>query len=189
LCSAYFLEGAGYIVTGTFLPAIVDSLPGLGDLGTGTWILVGLAAAPSALLWAGAASRLGAATALGVAYAAQAAGILLPAVSSAWWAAAASGTLFGGTFVGISALTLTYARQFVDVRRAGLAIGLLTAAYGAGQVVGPLVAARLADDVDHFGPALVAASAAVALGVLLIAGVWFIDATPTTKESAYGDEH
>lgn len=50
LCAAYFLEGGGYIVTGTFLPAIVKGLPGLGGLGMYAWILVGLAAAPSAVL-------------------------------------------------------------------------------------------------------------------------------------------
>lgn len=174
LCSAYFLEGAGYIVTGTFLPVIAEGLPGLGDLGAGVWILVGLAAAASSLLWADVASRLGAVTALVAAYAAQAVGILLPALSIAWWAAAASGALLGGTFVGISALTLTYARQFVGERRAGLAIGLLTAVYGVGQAIGPLVAARLADDAGNFGPALVVASAAVALGGLLMAAIGFV---------------
>jgi MFS family permease len=191
LCSAYFLEGAGYIVTGTFLPTIVDSLPGLGDLGAGVWILVGLAAAPSALLWAGAASRLRAPRALGAAYAAQAAGILLLVVSSTWWAAAASGMLLGGTFVGISALTLTYARQFVGGRRAGFAIGLLTAAYGVGQVVGPLVAARLADEAGHFGPALVVASGSVALGGLLMPAVGLVGGTNTAqgKGCVHDNEH
>jgi MFS family permease len=184
LCSAYFLEGGGYIVTGTFLPAIVEGLPGFGDLGAGAWILVGLAAAPSALLWAGAASRLGAVTALSAAYAAQAVGILLPALSAAWWAAAASGVLLGGTFVGISALTLTYAREFAGARRAGLAIGLLTAVYGVGQVLGPLVAARLADDAGGFGPALVAASATVTLAGLLMPVVGLVGA----RSKRYGEE-
>jgi MFS family permease len=107
LSLAYFLEGVGYIVTGTFLPTIVESLPRLGGLGAGAWILVGFAAAPSALHWAGTDLRLGAATALGAAYIVQATGILLPAVSDAWWATAASAALFGSTFVGIAALTLT----------------------------------------------------------------------------------
>jgi MFS family permease len=168
LCSDYFLVGAGYIVTGTFLPTIVESLPGLGSLGASAWILVGLAAAPSVLLWANMASRLGSATALAAAYVVQATGIILPAVSDAWWAAAASALLFGGTFVGIAALTLTYAREVTGGRRSGLAIGLLTAAFGVGQVLGPLVAAALAGETGGFGPALVLASAAVALGALLL---------------------
>jgi MFS family permease len=188
---AYFLEGVGYIVTGTFLPTIVESLPGLGSLGAGAWILVGLAAAPSALLWANTASRLGAATALAAAYVVQATGILLPAVSDAWWAAAASALLFGSTFVGIAALTLTYAREVTGARRAGLAIGLLTAVYGAGQVLGPLVAAHLADEAGDFGPALVAASAMVALGGLLmpVVGLFGTTSTGSRKEYVHGNRH
>jgi MFS family permease len=186
---AYFLEGVGYIVTGTFLPTIVESLPGLESLGAGTWILVGLAAAPSALLWAGTASRLGAAAALDAAYFVQVTGILLPAVSDAWWAATASALLFGSTFVGIAALTLTYAREVTGARRAGLAIGLLTAVYGAGQVLGPLVAAHLASEAGNFGPALVAASAVVALGGLLMPAVGLFGATSTGSGKEYVHDH
>ena len=188
---AYFLESVGYIVTGTFLPTIVESLPGLESLGAGAWILVGLAAVPSTLLWAGTALRLGTATALGAAYGVQAIGILLPAVSDAWWAAAASALLFGGTFVGIAALTLTYARQVTGAHRAGLAIGLLTAVYGTGQVLGPLVAAHLADDAGNFGPALIAASAVVALGGLLMPAVGLFGTTSSgsRKGFVHGNRH
>jgi MFS family permease len=191
LALAYFLEGVGYIVTGTFLPTIVESLPGLGSLGAGAWILVGLAAAPSALLWADMASRLGAATALAAAYVVQATGILLPAVSDAWWAAATSSTLFGSTFVGIAALTLTYAREVTGARRASLAIGLLTAVYGAGQVLGPLVAAHLANDAGNFGPALIAASAVVALGglLMLVVGLFVTTSIGGRKEYVHGNKH
>jgi predicted MFS family arabinose efflux permease len=168
LCLAYFLAGAGYIVTGTFLPTIVEYVPGLGGLGAGAWVLVGLAAAPSTVLWTRMAWRVGSVAALVAAYAGQATGILLPTVSDAKWAAACSALLFGGTFVGIAALTLTYAREITGERRSGLAIGLLTAAFGVGQVLGPLVAAALAGKTGGFGPALVFASAAVALGALLL---------------------
>jgi MFS family permease len=168
LCLAYFLAGAGYIVTGTFLPTIVEYIPGLGGLGAGAWVLAGLAAAPSTVLWTRIASRAGSVAALVAAYAVQATGILLPALSGAKWAAACSALLFGGTFVGIAALTLTYAREVTGGRRSGLAIGLLTAAFGVGQVLGPLAAAALAGETGGFGPALVFASAAVALGALLL---------------------
>lgn len=168
LCIAYFLEGGGYIVTGTFLPTIVEGLSGPGVLGMGTWVLVGLAAAPSTVLWAKAASHIGQAWGLVLAYIAQALGIILPVVSSAWWSAVFSAALFGGTFMGIVALTLTYARQLVPPRRADLALGALTAAFGIGQVLGPLVAAALAGETGGFDRALVGASAAVAAGGLLM---------------------
>jgi MFS family permease len=75
--------------------------------------------------------------------------------------------------MGIIALTLTYARRLAPARSASLALGALTAAFGAGQVVGPLVAAALAGGTGGFGGALVAASAAVALG-----GLWMLLAGP-----------
>lgn len=188
LCVAYFLEGGGYIVTGTFLPSIVEDLPGLGDLGVGSWVLVGVAAAPSTVLWARAARRMGHATALLLAYLVQAVGIALPALSGAAWAAAASAVLFGGTFVGIAALTLTYARRVVGVRAAGLAIGLLTAAFGFGQVLGPPVAAALAEGPNGFGLALFAAASAVALGGLLMPAVgvvWARGEAPREENHAH----
>lgn len=167
LCAAYFLEGLGYIVSGTFLVRIVEGTPGLAGLGTGAWVLVGLAAAPSTVLWARAASRAGHAAALVAAYAAQAVGIVLPALSGSAWAAAGSALLFGGTFMGITALTLTFAGRQAP-RRAARTVGTLTAAFGLGQVVGPLLAAALAGGPAGFGPSLVAASAAVLLGGLLV---------------------
>jgi hypothetical protein len=103
LCLAYFLAGGGYIVTRTFLPTIVEYIPGLGGLGA--WVLVALAAAPSTVLWTRMASRVGSVAALVAAYAGQATGILLSAVSDTKWAVACSALLFGGTFVGIAALT------------------------------------------------------------------------------------
>ena len=191
LCLAYFLAGAGYIVTGTFLPTIVEDIPGLEGLGAGAWILVGLAAAPSTVLWTRMASRVGTVAALVAAYVAQATGILLPAVFDAKWAAACSALLFGGTFMGITALTVTYGRRVTGGRRAGLAIGLLTAAFGAGQVLGPLVAAHLADEAGNFGPALIAASAVVALGGLLMPAVGLFGTTSSgsRKGFVHGNRH
>ena len=68
LSLAYFLEGVGYIVTGAFLPIIVEALPGLDGLGTGVWILVGLAAVPCTVLWAGVEARSSATGTLDIAF-------------------------------------------------------------------------------------------------------------------------
>lgn len=183
LCLAYFLEGSGYIVTGTFLPVIVESLPGLEGAGTSLWVLVGLAAAPSTLLWTRVASRIGRPPALILAYTAQALGVALPVVSSAPWAAIGSAALFGGTIMGIVALTLTYASEVAGARKAGFAIGSLTAVYGVGQVLGPLGAAALAEGADGFGPALVAASMVVVVGGVLMFVVWVYEARTEASSS------
>jgi hypothetical protein len=51
LLATYSLEGVGYIVAGTLLVAAIDqTAPNW--VGTGAWVLVGLAALPSSALWA-----------------------------------------------------------------------------------------------------------------------------------------
>jgi len=176
LLLAYLLEGTGYIVTGTFLVAIVERMRGLGGFGPSVWIVVGLAAAPSGVVWAGLAARIGYARALALAYVVQACGIGLPLLGGAG-AALLSAVLFGGTFIGISTLTLTLAGHIAPRRSAGL-IGLLTAAFGLGQIAGPLLAGVLAGRTHTFGPALAVAAAIVLLGGILMAAL-----RPSTSQS------
>jgi len=168
LGAAYFLEGLGYIVAGTFLVAIVGALPGLADFGTGAWILVGLAAAPSANLWTRVAARFGPPAALTIVFVAQAAGLVLPVLSGEAWAAATSAILFGSTFIGITALTVGEARRLVPPPLATRSIAALTAVFGLGQIVGPLLAAALEETPGDFDRALVVAAAAVLVGGVLV---------------------
>jgi predicted MFS family arabinose efflux permease len=167
LFAAYFLEGVGYIVSGTFLVAIVDRTPGLEGLGSGVWIVVGLAVIPSSALWAASAGRVGYGRALAAAYGLQACGIALPILGGSG-AAFSSAILFGGTFAGISALTLTLAGHLAPRRSASL-IGMLTAAFGLGQVIGPLLAGVIADRTQGFAAALVVAATLVLGGGALMA--------------------
>ena len=57
LFGSYTLEGIGYIIAGTFLvAAVAQHSPGW--LGNGAWLVVGLAAIPSAALWGGLSSAV-----------------------------------------------------------------------------------------------------------------------------------
>jgi predicted MFS family arabinose efflux permease len=77
LVVSYFLEGVGYIIAGTFLVSAVSaSSPGW--VGNSTWILVGLAAAPSSALYGALSHRISAPTVLASALALQAVGMALP---------------------------------------------------------------------------------------------------------------
>jgi predicted MFS family arabinose efflux permease len=173
LFTAYFLEGIGYIVTGTFLVAIVDGTPGLRGIGADVWIVVGLAVIPSVALWAKLAGRGGYARALASAYALQAIGIALP-IAGGTVAAFTSAVLFGGTFAGITALTLALAGHLAPSRSARL-IGLLTAVFGVGQMIGPVLAGLIVSHAQDFTPALAAASALVLTGSVLMALLQLFD--------------
>jgi MFS family permease len=167
LSAAYFLEGLGYIVSGTFAVAAVRRTPGLEALAPWTWVLTGLAAAPSALFWSAVARRAGLRRALVVAHLTQAAGMALPSLSSSAAAALAGAALFGGTFVGIVALAMSAGRALAPATP-GRVVGTLTAGYGVGQIIGPLAAGALSQRLGDPRPAVLLAAAAVAAGGLLL---------------------
>ncbi|MGH8708426.1 MAG: YbfB/YjiJ family MFS transporter [Burkholderiales bacterium] len=167
LIASYFLEGLGYVVTGTFLVAIAKQMPEIGGAAEALWIAVGLAGAPSTLLWSRLAQRWGAPAALVAAHLVQAAGIVLPVFSASLWVAVVAAVFFGGTFMGITAVIVGFGGR-ISAHPARM-IGLLTAAFGLGQMIGPVIAGWLAERQGGFDGALVLAAGAVVLGAVLIA--------------------
>ena len=134
LFASYTLEGVGYIVAGTFLVAAIgQGSPGW--IGSGAWVLVGLAAVPSSACWSWLGRRYARADLLLVALVIQAAGIALPALTGSVTAALVAAVLFGGTFIGISTLALAAGAELRFPR----SVALLTAGYSVGQILGPLV--------------------------------------------------
>jgi len=166
LAVSYFLEGAGYIIAGTFLVAAVAAT-GPRWLSGSVWIIVGAAAVPSCALWSWLSSRVSRPTLIAGALILQAIGLVLPALPSAPAAAVVSAALFGATFVGITTLSLATGRHLGVPR----AVAILTAGYGVGQVVGPLIVAPTLSNGYHLalvvgaGLVLVAALGAVLLRV------------------------
>ncbi|GAB3131715.1 YbfB/YjiJ family MFS transporter [Tsukamurella serpentis] len=145
LGGSYFLEGLGYIVLGTFLVAAI-AVGGRSWEGPAAWVVVGCAAAASPILWARLRRYRSAETLLVTALLLQVVSAVLPAVVAGPVAgpvaAAVSAALFGGTFIGAVMLSM----------EAGAAIGIprsaavLTAGYGIGQILGPLVVAPMLGD-------------------------------------------
>ncbi len=167
LALAYFCEGLGYIVTGTFLVVVVKATPGLSGVANLSWVLVGLAAWPSALAWSWLAERKGYVRALILAHLTQAAGMALPALSDHPAMVLGGAVLYGGTFMGIVGMALAFGRKIAPghVTRG---MGLLTAAFGIGQIIGPVVAAWMAAWGGWSG-ALLMAAGVVLTGVPLLA--------------------
>ncbi|MFF7468263.1 YbfB/YjiJ family MFS transporter [Streptomyces sp. NPDC008092] len=174
---SYFLEGVGYIVAGTFLVAAIgQGSPGW--VGSGAWVLVGLAAVPSSALWARLGRRWSRPGLLLTALTIQAAGIALPALTGSTAAALGSAVLFGATFLGVSTLALATGAHLRFPR----SVALLTAGYSVGQILGPLVVAPLLRHGYHQAlllAALVVLTAAVAAAVLRIGFPHYIGADHT----------
>ena len=130
--------------------------------------MVGLAAAPSTIIWQQIACRIGVRAALTIAYLLQACGNLLSIGASHPLSAGLAAVIFGGTFLGIVALAMAEGS-----RRAGpegrRATAILAVCFGAGQVVGPFLAGLLADLYGDFTLSLLLAGSGLVFGALLVA--------------------
>ncbi|SEI80203.1 Predicted arabinose efflux permease, MFS family [Pseudomonas linyingensis] len=164
--AAYFCAGVGYVVSATFIVAIVDHLPGLAGKGSWSFLAIGLAAAPACIVWDFVARRTGELNALILAAVLQVVGILLP-LSGGIAGALAGALLFGGTFVGMVSLVLCMAGRYYPTRPAKM-MGKMTLSYGAAQIVGPAVTGWLAAALGSYAGGLYFAAAMMVLGTLLL---------------------
>lgn len=172
LVALYGLAGFGYIITATFLPVIArQALPG-SSWPDFFWPLFGLAVVPGALIGARAPVRWDNRLLLALAYGLQALGVLLSVVRPSIAGFMLGSLLLGLPFTVITLFAMREARRLRGNAAAGL-IGYATASYGVGQILGPLFAAPLAQRTGSFTLPLLVAAAALALGALLFAWVWW----------------
>lgn len=166
LIVAYGLFGFGYVITATFLVAIVQSTPAIRALEPVIWVVFGVAAAPSVAFWLRIAAPLGIPRTFALACLAEAAGV---AASVAWPSELGvflAAILVGGTFMGLTALGLMRARALAagDPRPA---LAYMTSAFGLGQIIGPTFAGVVSDRLGSFMvPSIVAVAALLAAAVL-----------------------
>lgn len=172
--AAYFCAGVGYVVSATFIVAIVEQLPGLSGRGNLAFLLLGIGAAPACILWDLIARRSGELNALIMAALLQVVGILLPVLHHSLWAALAGAWLFGATFIGMVSLVLTMAGRYYPTRPARM-MGRMTLAYGVAQIIGPALTGVLATRYGGYAIGLWCAAAAMLLGSLLLFALKFIE--------------
>lgn len=170
LITAYGLFGFGYVITATFLVAIVRGSDAIRPLEPVIWLVVGVAAAPSIALWTWVARSIDIARAFALACILEAMGVGASVLWISTPGVLLAAVLLGGTFVGITALGLVGARQLSrgDPRHT---LALMTAAFGLGQTIGPAFAGVLSDTTGSFlAPSLVAAGALLVSALLVGAG-------------------
>lgn len=165
--AAYFCAGIGYVVSTTFIVAIVERLPGLEGQGKWAFLAIGIAAAPASIVWDFVARRIGDLNALITAALLQIAGILLPVAGGGLVTTLAGALLFGGTFVGIVSLVLTMAGRYYPGRPAKM-MGRMSLAYGSAQIAGPAVTGWLATRFGSYQVGLYLAAGIMVLGTVLL---------------------
>ena len=179
LILAYFTEGVGFVVQGTFLPTIINSLDGLSGYGNLAWLIVGVAGVPSSILWMRLAHSYNSVNVIIAAMLLQIIGILIPVFTNSIALNLLSATLYGSTFIGLVALFMNRAGQLSQNNPVVL-MGAMTAAYGIGQVGAPLYSVALISYFGDYNTTLYLTSFIVFIGVLLLLA---------TKSKRFSSQH
>lgn len=166
LVLSYGLFGFGYVVTATFIVAMIR----LAHLGASveflSWFLTGCAATLSLIAWRPLMQRLGLGGAYLAALALEAVGVAASVLVRGPVAPLLGGVALGATFMVITAYGLRLTRDLApdSPRRA---FALMTAAFGLGQIAGPLIAGTLAEWSGGFTLPSLLAAGALALSALI----------------------
>ncbi|PDQ22923.1 MFS transporter [Mesorhizobium sanjuanii] len=169
---AYGLFGFSYVVTATFLVAIVRQGGGGRIFEATVWMVAGLAGFPSIWFWQKLAGRTGLYAAYAVSCLVEVVGVTASVVVKGFTGPLLAGVLLGGTFIAITALGLQAARQLAPQAPRRI-FAVMTAAFGFGQILGPIAAGLLAQASGNYLSASIMAAIA-----LLVSGVIAWSAAP-----------
>jgi len=164
---AYFCAGFGYVISATFIVAMLEQIPALSGKGSWIWVIVGALAAPSCFIWDRIAAAMGQTPALLLAFVIQIAAFLLPVVDGGAAANLASAVLYGGTFVGIVSLSLSIVGRNAPANPAK-AMARLTVGYGVAQIIAPAMTGYMVDSSGSYAGPLGVAAIVMAAGALLL---------------------
>lgn len=172
---AYGLFGFGYVITATFIVAIARMASAGAFVEFLAWFVTGCAAAVSLFLWKPVLKAQGLKRAFVIVLAVEAVGVLgsvmLPPVAGVL----TGGLLLGLTFMVITAYGLQLGREFAagSPRRA---FAFMTAAFGTGQIIGPLAAGWIAELTGNFTAPSILAACVLTVSILLMLPVLAADA-------------
>ncbi|MGR6468728.1 YbfB/YjiJ family MFS transporter [Rhizobium sp. PAMB 3182] len=164
---SYGLFGFGYIITATFLVTIARMGGGGAAAEFLCWFATGLAVMASMFLWPFYAKRNGLRRTYITGIALEAVGVVASVLVPGLAGLMIGGIFLGATFIMITAYGLQLSRTLwhESPRRA---IGLMTAAFGLGQIVGPVVAGYAASLTGSFTMASLMAAAMLVVAFLVM---------------------
>ncbi|EPV2383744.1 YbfB/YjiJ family MFS transporter [Staphylococcus pseudintermedius] len=163
---AYFCEGAGYIITGTFLVAIVKTMPTLSEYAALSWMFVGLGAIPSTVLWSMIGQRIGICLSVILAFLLQIVAVLMPIFTVNAFAIALSSMIFGATFLGLTTLFMSKSHQITFETKGNNLVAVMTLIYSVGQMIAPYISGILIERTHSYNDALIFAAAILVVGIL-----------------------
>lgn len=172
MITAYFCAGVGYVVSATFIVAILEHMPALTGKGDWIWVILGITAIPSCYLWDKLSSRLGEITTLVMSYSIMLLSIIIPALSDSLLMNLLGAVMFGATFAGVVSLMLVFIGHKFPQNPAK-AMARLTISYGIAQITAPAIAGYIASVTGAYTGALWLAGICMLTGIvcLVLVGV------------------
>jgi MFS family permease len=141
--------------------------------------VLGLAGALSPFVWRGLIERAHGGQAITLVMLALFVGAALPLVSSQSGALFVSGALFGGSFLAVVSSITALSRRALPAHAWGGAISALTAVFGAGQILGPVLSGALSDALGGLNSSLAWSAGVILLGAIVALFQQRVTATPS----------
>ncbi|RNF39790.1 YbfB/YjiJ family MFS transporter [Planococcus salinus] len=168
IIASYTCVGVGYIVSGTFMVAMVQEVPSLSGFPSLSWLLVGIGALPATLISGYVAEVKGYGITLQGLFVMQIVGITLPLLLPNAFGALVGSLLFGASFMGLTAMFVAATRALLP-EQSNKGIGFLTFVFGIGQMVGPIIAGILIEYSGNYNSSIAFATIILLLGMVLLA--------------------
>lgn len=166
LTLTYGLFGFGYVITATFLVAMAREGAADTTIEFLAWFLTGLSAAASIYLWSKLVPLVGLVGVYLAGLLVEAIGLVLAVSLPLPAAPLVGGVLLGLTFLMVTAYGLQIGR-FLAPKSPRKALAFMTAAFGVGQIIGPIVAGWLAEGGGYTLPTLIAAAVLLLCAVMI----------------------
>jgi predicted MFS family arabinose efflux permease len=164
----YGAYGFGYIIPATFLPVLARREAADPAVFGWAWPIFGLAAAVSTVVAVRGTTNGGNRRVWVIAQLLMAVGVALPTVRSGMIPIVLAAAAVGGTFVVITMVGMQEARRLLGPADAPPLMAAMTAAFGAGQIAGPLCVSAIAAGGGSLAPALLLATLALAVSALAL---------------------
>ncbi|ROU00170.1 YbfB/YjiJ family MFS transporter [Histidinibacterium lentulum] len=166
----YFLFAVGYIVYLTFLVALMHEGATRAGLIAACWTLLGLGVIAAPFAWRDVVARSAGGGPLALACLATGAATLLPiGLPGSVPALVASVVIFGLSFFIAPTAVTSFARKNLDQSAWGRAVGMFTAVFALGQILGPVLAGSVSDLTGSVAHGMGAAGLVLITGAALAA--------------------
>ncbi len=163
LCLGYACFGFGYIIYGTFIADFLRSSEDFRGLENISWLIAGLAAIPSAMIWQKIGNATSIDTSLLLSSFAAALGALILLVFSSKTLIIISCIFYGFGIPGIVSLSLLEGRRRFRGNTT-TSIAILTTFFSIGQIIGPYASGSAIDYYDNYFFAISMAAVSLAFG-------------------------